>query len=272
MEENMSDIVLAVIVALVASAGSFGAFYLMSGKKNAASEKSEETQVNVSKEAVVMEARVRAKEIIVEAKDQAFKTKQESQKESTKIKSEALEAEKKISIREVELESKEKQLKSQKQSMEGTKQHLERKRAELDKSVKEQQGKLEKIVGLSKKEAKNQLLASFDRELQQEKGKKVRELEEEIKKTADEKAREIVVSAIRQGATDYVVEHSSSKVKLPDEDMKGRIIGKEGRNIRKFEELTGVELELDATPGEIMISSFDPVRREVARASVEKLL
>ena len=106
----------------------------------------------------------------------------------------------------------------------------------------------------------------------QEKGARVRQLEEEIKAESEEKAREIVVYAMKQAANDYVVEYSSSKVKLPDEEMKGRIIGKEGRNIRKFEELTGVELDLDSTPGEILISSFDPVRREVARVSLEKLL
>ena len=111
----MSDIFLAVIVALVASAGSFGAFYFLGGKKKITPEKAEEPEVNVSKEAVVIEARAKAKEILVEAKDQAFKTKQEAQKDSTRIKSEALETEKKISAREIEVTGKEKQLKSQKQ-------------------------------------------------------------------------------------------------------------------------------------------------------------
>jgi ribonuclease Y len=268
----MSDIILTLGIALVASVGSFAVFYFISGRRKEAPPAPAEPSTDVSKEAIVVTAKARAKEIVLEAKDQAFKARQEAQKEVAKIKGKAVEEERKFTAQKAELVAKERQLNEQKQSTGTLKQTLEKKRTELDRLIKEEQGKLEKTAGLSKKDARKQLLESFDRELQQEKGRKVREIEEEIKKTADEKAKEIVVSAMRQGATDYVVAHSSSKVKLPDEDMKGRIIGREGRNIRKFEELTGVELELDSTPGEILISSFEPTRREVARVALEKLL
>jgi len=260
------------IIALGASLGSVGVFYFLSNKKKDTDNAPTTTSVDVSNEAVVQEANARAKELVVEAKGQVLKLKQDAQQEVSRIKSEVVESEKNIASQTADLSAREKQLAASKNSIEDSKNHVAKKREELDRLVKEQQDKLENIAGLNKKQARKELLESFDRELQQEKGKKVHDMEEEIKKTADEKAKEIIVFAIKQGATDYVVEHSSSKVKLPDPDMKGRIIGKEGRNIRKFEELTGVELELDATPGEILISSFDPVRREVAKVALEKLL
>ncbi|OGC47219.1 ribonuclease Y [candidate division WWE3 bacterium RIFCSPHIGHO2_01_FULL_42_13] len=277
----MSDIISTLLIALVASVGSFGAFYFVSKRKGSpetapqADRGLEPTAVvnaDISREAVVVEAKAKANEIILEAKNEALKAKQEAQKEVDEIKREALETEKTFSSKKAELEVKEKQVNAEQSSLALGKEQLEKRKSELDTLISEQQSKLEKIAGLSKQDARNQLLESFERELQQEKGKKIREMEEEVKKDVDEKAKEIIVTAMRQGATDYVVEHSSSKVKLADDDMKGRIIGKEGRNIRKFEELTGVELELDATPGEILISSFDPIRREIAKISMERLI
>ena len=108
--------------------------------------------------------------------------------------------------------------------------------------------------------------------MSQEVGKRIKQAEEEIRESADLKAREILVDVMRYGATDYVPEYTTSIIKLADPDMKGRIIGKEGRNIKAFEQVTGVNVDLDETPGEIRISSFDPVRREIARISLEKLL
>ena len=131
---------------------------------------------------------------------------------------------------------------------------------------------LEKVSGLSRKEAEGQLLKGLEEDLSQEVGKRIKQAEEEIRESADLKAREILVDVMRYGATDYVPEYTTSIIKLADPDMKGRIIGKEGRNIKAFEQVTGVNVDLDETPGEIRISSFDPVRREIARISLEKLL
>jgi len=209
----------------------------------------------------VAEANAQAKEIVLEAKNEALKITQSAQ-----------EAVQKLAAQKAQTEAKDKQLEAERNSIETQKQNLQTRKEELDKIISEEQSKLEKTAGLSKDEARKQLLESFQRELAQDKGKLVRQMEDEAKHDADEKAREILVYAMRQASTDYVVEYSSSKVKLPDEDLKGRIIGKEGRNIRAFEELTGVELELDESPGEIIISSFDPVRREVAKISLERLI
>lgn len=130
---------------------------------------------------------------------------------------------------------------------------------------------LEKAAGMTRDEAREKLLEEIDRELASEKAKRIRQMEETLKLEADEKAREILVDAMRHGATDYVAEYTISTVRLPDEEIKGRIIGREGRNIKAFEQATGVEIDLDET-NDIRLSSFDPIRREIARRSLEQLI
>lgn len=131
--------------------------------------------------------------------------------------------------------------------------------------------KLEQISGVTRQEAKEQLLRELEGDLVAEKAKRVRALEESIKLDVDSKAQEILVDAMRHGATSYVAEYTVSTIRLPDEEIKGRIIGREGRNIRAFEQATGVEIELDET-NDIRLSSFDAIRREVARRSLERLV
>ncbi|MBI4057930.1 ribonuclease Y [Candidatus Microgenomates bacterium] len=131
--------------------------------------------------------------------------------------------------------------------------------------------KLEKISGLTRDEAKRELLSEVEKELESEVAKRIREAEEKIKLEADTKGREILVDAMQHGATSYVAEYTVSTVRVPDEEIKGRIIGREGRNIRAFEQATGTEIEIDET-NDIRISSFDPIRREIARRSLEHLI
>ncbi|MBI2414953.1 ribonuclease Y [candidate division WWE3 bacterium] len=276
----MIDITTILTVLLTAGVGFGVAYFLFSskGNKNASAEViatnvAKETVANtVAKESIVIEAQAKAKEIVFEARDKAFKITQDAQKESLDLKNKAVEDSQKMSVKKVEIEAKEKQLAYEKQQLDASKEVLAKKREELEQAILAQQDKLQKIAGLSKEEAKKSLLDSFQNELISEKGKKLKDMQEDIERESDEKAKEILIFAMRQAVTDYVVEYSTSKVKLPEEDMKGRIIGKEGRNIRAFEELTGVELELDETPGEIIISSFDPVRREIAKIALEKLV
>lgn len=131
--------------------------------------------------------------------------------------------------------------------------------------------KLGEVSGLTREEARKRLLEELDKELSSEKAKRIRQTEESLKLEVQEKSRELLVDAMRHGATDYVAEYTLSTVRLPDEEIKGRIIGREGRNIRAFEQATGVEIELDET-NDIRLSSFDPIRREVAKRSLEKLV
>jgi len=194
----------------------------------------------VSEVGSAAEARAQAREIIVEAKEKA------------------LELEKNLARREAVLESRESQLSQEQQ--------------EIEKLKQEHRQNLEKIASLTQEEARAQILAATEKTLKDEIARRLKEAEEGIKEKANEKSRDILISAIQQAGTDFVAEYTTSRVKLPDEEMKGRIIGKEGRNIRAFEQATGVDVEVDDTPDEIRLSSFDGVRREVARLALEKLI
>jgi len=217
------------------------------------------------------ETTVLAREIITDAKDEALRIKREAAAEAIKITQEAEEVRRKLSQEETEigkrlgaLEEKEKQLKL--------------KQEELDRRIQETEGikqrevdRLEKIAKLSWEEAKKLLLEATEKRSAEEVAKKIREAEEEVKSRSEEIAREVLVEAMQHGVTDYVAEYTVSTVHLPDEDMKGRIIGREGRNIRAFERATGVEIELDES-NDIHLSSFDPIRREIARRTLEQLI
>lgn len=231
---------------------------------------SQQTQEQIQR--YLEQAKAKAREIIIEAKDEAIKVRSGADNESAKIRSEVSSLEKKVADRLTQIDVKEKELDDKSQKLTLTKEEIIKDKQKLDALVLEAQEKLQNVSGLTKEEAKNHLLASLDKELKQEKGKRIKQNEEEIKNESDKLARDILVTAMRRGATDIVVEHTVSKVRLPDEDIKGRIIGKEGRNIRTFEELTGVDLDMDSSPGDIMISCFDPVRREIARLAMEKLI
>ncbi|MDD2822771.1 MAG: ribonuclease Y [Candidatus Daviesbacteria bacterium] len=142
----------------------------------------------------------------------------------------------------------------------------------LEKTRKDLISKIEKSSGMSESEAQKVLLENVEKDLASEISKKVKEAEEEIKLQADEKSKEILAEAMLSGATNYVSEFTTSQVNLPDDEMKGRIIGKEGRNVRTFEQVTGVDVIMDDTPGMLIVSSFDPVRREIAKVSLERLI
>jgi len=227
---------------------------------------------DVSQDPLVLEAKSRAKELILEARDSALKIKTEAEASIRSLREQESALEKDMLMRKSQLELKEREIESKLRTLKQAKEAIDKKQEEVDNMYKNQKDQLEKVASLTRDEARRLLLDKFEKDLIEEKGKRIREMEEDIKKTSEEKAKEILVEAMRYGATDYVVEYTTSKVKLPDEDMKGRIIGKEGRNITTFEELTGVELDLDSSPGEVIVSSFDPVRREVAKIALERLI
>lgn len=266
----MMDVVLSLIMTIVTSVVTVYMFYLITVRKGA--KERDPSAVDVSKEAVALAAKARAKELVVEAKDNSMKIIADAQKEASRIKADSEGLKRKLSVRSTQLQAKEKELMSKEDLLREERESLVKRKKDLEDLHSVQRDKLQQVANLTKDEARKRLLESFERELIEEKSRKLREIEGEIKRTSEEKAKEILVDAMRRGATDYVVEHTVSKVKLPDDDMKGRIIGKEGRNIRAFEEKTGVELELDSSPGEVLISSFDPVRREIARFALEKLI
>ncbi len=165
----------------------------------------------------------------------------------------------------------EKKLLERQERLEKRQEELDREKEEILKEREEYLKKLEKVSGLTREEAKKLLLEETERDAAQMMSRIIKEKEEEAKATADQKAREIIADSMRHGALDYIAEYTVSIVKVADEEMKGRIIGKEGRNIRTFEQATGVDVDLDEE-GVIRLSSFDSVRREIARRSLEKLL
>lgn len=165
----------------------------------------------------------------------------------------------------------EKKLLDRQEKIEAKQEQLDQEKEQLEKKRREYTDKLEKVSSLTQEEAKQKLLEETEKNASAMMAKIIREKEEEAKKSADKKAQEIIVDSLKHGALNFIPEYTVSVVKVPDEEMKGRIIGKEGRNIRAFEQSTGVDVDLDEE-GIIRLSSFDQIRREVARRSLEKLL
>ena len=216
-------------------------------------------------EAKKKEALLEAKEEILRSKNEADKELKERRKEVSRLESRALAKEEALDKKHENLDHKEEILnKKIKENAELTEQIEKIKESELQ--------MLERIAGLSAEEAKAEMLSSLEEEIKLEKARKLRELEAQYKEEADEKAKDIISLAIQRLAADHVAETTVSVVSLPNDEMKGRIIGREGRNIRTIETLTGVDLIIDDTPEAITISSFDPVRREIARQTLEKLI
>ena len=223
------------------------------------------------KEALLNQAKNEAKEIVLKATEQALDIKQNAEKIAQKAMTESLDIEKRLSRKEQSIEEKEKSLRNKEQSLTEKEKSVEKIKLEYESNKEKIIQKLEKIAQLTKDEAKKLLLSAWEDKLKADIAKKVRDSEEEIKKTAQEKAKEILVDSMRYGATDYVSEYTLAVISIPNDDYKGRIIGKDGRNIRAFEIATGVDVDLEEE-GVIRISSFDAVRREIARISMERLI
>lgn len=215
-------------------------------------------------EEIIRQAELKAKEIILSAKEQALKIEKQAEEEAKKLTKHLLEQEERMEKKEEEINSLKKQLEKQLLELNQEKKLILEKKEEI-------LVKLEKTAKLTQKEARELLLRSWEEKLKEEIAKRIKAAEEEIKNKADEKAKEILADALRYGAVDYTAEYTLTSLTLPSEDFKGRIIGKEGRNIRAFELATGVDVDLDEE-GVIKFSSFDPIRREVARVSMERLI
>jgi len=219
------------------------------------------------------------KEAVLQAKENLLKMKAEFDAEAKERRNELEAREKRIRIKEENLDKKadalsqkESSLEAREKSITGKEASIEEKNRRLDHVLREQQGKLEKIAGISPEEAKQILIQSMESEAKAEAAAIIRKIEDEAKFAADKKAQEIISYAIQRYAGDVVAEKTVSVVSLPSEEMKGRIIGREGRNIRAIEAATGIDLIIDDTPEAVVLSSFDPVRREVARISLERLI
>jgi len=213
----------------------------------------------------------KAKEIILHANEEALTVKQEAEKAARAAMQSGLEIEKRLSQKEQQLSDREKSYQSKQKNLEDKERSLSKLKSEIETEKETILQKLEKVASLTKEEARKQILGAWEDKLKGEIVRQIKEAEEEIKQGATEKAKEILIDSMRYGATDYVSEYTLAVIQLPSDDYKGRIIGKDGRNIRAFELATGVDVDLEEE-GVIRISSFDAVRREIAKTSMEKLI
>lgn len=246
----LTSFLLGLAAAGVVSAAIF--YFIQQKKRRTSDEGSAVSEEQVSK--VLEDAKSRAEEFLEAAREEA-----------RELKSNLLQEEKRLAEKEERLRDREKDLRDREEGVQRAESKLEKDRQRLAQEF-------EKRASLTKREAKKLLLKKLEKDLVSEKARIIKEARELAKLEAEDKAREILVSAMESAATDYVPETTVSKVELPSESMKGRIIGKEGRNIRAFERVASVDVEIDETPKEVRISSFDPVRREIAKKSLESLI
>lgn len=217
-------------------------------------------------------AETKKREALLEAKEESLKTRNELEKETKERRAELQRYEKRVLNKEETLDKKTDALEKKEAKLSAKETELDKLRVDADEMHSKQLQELEKISGLTSDQAKEYLLKTVEDEVKHETAMLVKELENRAKEEADKKAKEYVVTAIQRCAADHVAETTISVVQLPNDEMKGRIIGREGRNIRTLETLTGVDLIIDDTPEAVILSGFDPIRREIARIALEKLI
>ena len=217
-------------------------------------------------------AEAKKREGMLEIKEESIRTKNELDKEIKERRAEVQRYERRIQQKEENIDKKSEAIERKEQSLAAKEENLNRQKEEIAKLNEERVQELERISGLTSEQAKEHLLRIVEEEVKHEKAMMIKDLEARAKEEADKRAKELVVTAIQKCAADHVSETTISVVQLPSDEMKGRIIGREGRNIRTLETMTGVELIIDDTPEAVVLSGFDPIRREVARIALEKLI
>ena len=217
-------------------------------------------------------AETKKREAMLEAKEESMKTRNELEKETKERRAELQRYERRVLAKEETLDKKTEAIERKEASFAAQEERLAKRRAEVEELSAKRVQELERISGLTSEQAKEYLLKTVEDDVKHETAKLVKELESRAKEEAGKKAKDYVVTAIQKCAADHVAETTISVVQLPNDEMKGRIIGREGRNIRTLETLTGVDLIIDDTPEAVILSGFDPIRREVARIALEKLI
>ncbi|MDO4288553.1 MAG: ribonuclease Y [Eubacterium sp.] len=258
-------LVLGIVIAFVA--GYFIRKNVAEGKINSA----EETAKKIVNDAV-KEGEAQKKEMLFNAKEEALALKESNERENRERRSELQRMENRLIQKEENLDKKSANLERGEEKLERKNRELDKKQEKLDVLYEQEVKELERISGMTFEEAKQVLLDDVAKETRAEAAIMVRQIESEAKATADKKAKEVIAQSIQRCAADHVAENTITVVNLPNDEMKGRIIGREGRNIRTLETLTGIDLIIDDTPEAVILSGFDPIRREVARLSLEKLI
>jgi ribonucrease Y len=264
----MSDFLVVGLVALVAGLVGFGIAMLLRRSVALGSE----TAARANADRLLAEARARQNQILLEAKDEALKVAKTAESENRERRAELQRYEARLDKKDEQLDQKTAQVEERDRRLSQRETDLEDERTKIAQLQDEQRTELARVASLTMDEARGLLLERVQDEMRDIISRKVRELEIEARERADERARDILTMALQRYAAEHTAEHSVTVVALPSDDMKGRIIGREGRNIRTLEQLTGVDLIIDDTPEAVVVSGFDPIRREVAKRALERLL
>ena len=267
-------IVIAVAVVLIIVSAVISHFVTVSNlKKNAESKiGNAENKAREIIDDAVKTAEAKKKESLLEIKEESIKNKNELERESKERRSELQRYEKRVLSKEEALDKRSEAIERREAGFTAKEEELKQREAKVEELSQQRVQELERISGLTSEQAKEYLLKTVEEDVKHDTAKMIKEMEAQAKEEADKKAKECVVTAIQRCAADHVAETTISVVQLPNDEMKGRIIGREGRNIRTLETLTGVELIIDDTPEAVVLSGFDPIRREVARIALEKLI
>ena len=266
--EHMPGIVWMIIGAIVGIALGFVITrYVINASTKKAAQEADDMIADAKRQAETMR-----KEAVLEAKDQALKLKQEAEAENKERMKEVRAAENRVSQREESLDRRVESLDAREHQISSLQGQIERRERDVAQVEQEASQRLERIAGMTPEEAKNELLTSLKDEVAHESAAIIRDAEAQAKAEADKKSRMILSLAIQRVAADHSAENTVSTIHIPSDDLKGRIIGREGRNIRSFEQLTGTNLIIDDTPECVTISCFDPVRREIGRVTMENLI
>ena len=270
----MFEIHIGLFAGVIAAAAIVGIILGVLMRKAVAEKKlgSAEEQAKHILEKAIKDAENAKKESILSAKEEIFNLKKEADFDIKERRKEVSRLERRVTQKEETLDAKLEGIERKEGVLAEKIADADKLKAEVAKTLEGQIAMLEKIAGLTREDAKAELVARLDSEMKHETALKIAEYEERFKEEADSKAKDILSLAIQRCAADHVSEVAISVVSIPSDDMKGRIIGREGRNIRAIENLTGVELIIDDTPDVITVSGFDPVRREIARIALEKLV
>lgn len=260
-----------IILGIVIAIGLFFMFYTTKNKANAIRSQAIE-ESNRLKEDTEREVESKKKEAILEAKEEVHRLRTDLERESRDRRNELQRLERRLIQREELLDKKSDALEKKEESLGRKQQGIDELQASVEGLYEKQREELQRLSGLTAEEAKQILLEEVNKEIKHEAAIMIKEVEAKAKEEADKKAREIITYSIQRCAADHVAETTVHVVTLPNDEMKGRIIGREGRNIRTLETLTGVDLIIDDTPEAVILSGFDPIRREVARIALEKLI